>query len=79
MNMLWNRFSRWCLVPAWMMLILSAPMAGQSQGHKPGGEASLVLPDVSQAEMMGLSGTALLGGGLLVCALGLLFGLAIYL
>jgi len=62
-----------------MMLVLSAPLAAQSQGHKPGGEASLVLPDVSQVVMMGLSGTTLMGWGLLVCALGLLFGLAIYL
>ncbi|MGH9429374.1 MAG: hypothetical protein ACRD2L_24075, partial [Terriglobia bacterium] len=79
MNKLWNRFSRRCLVPVWMKLILTAPLAAQSEGHRPGGEASLVLPDVSQAEMMGLSGTALLLGGLFICVLGLLFGLTIYL
>ena len=79
MNMLWNRFSRWCLVPVWMILVLTAPAAAQSEGHKPGGEASLILPDVSQAQMIGLSGTALLWGGLFICVLGLLFGLTIYL
>ncbi|MGH7221294.1 MAG: sodium/proton-translocating pyrophosphatase, partial [Nitrospiraceae bacterium] len=62
-----------------MMLAQTTPVAAQSEGHKPGGEASLVLPDVSQAEMMGLSGTALLLGGLFICVLGLLFGLTIYL
>jgi len=44
-----------------------------------GGEASLVLPDLSQATFLGgIGGRALLMWGLLVCALGLLFGLAIY-
>jgi len=79
MNTLWNRFSRWCLAPLGMILVLTASVAAQSGGHKPGGEASLILPDVSQAEMIGLSGTALLWGGLFICVLGLLFGLTIYL
>jgi len=79
MNMLWNRILRRCLVPMWMISVLAAPLSAQSGGHKPGGEASLVLPDVSQAQMMGLSGAALLWGGLFICVLGLLFGLIIYL
>jgi len=79
MNMLWKRLWRWCLVPVWTISVLTAPVAAQSEGHKPGGEASLILPDVSQAEMMGLSGTVLLLGGLFICGLGLLFGLTIYL
>src|SRR5262245_6846590 len=79
MNMLWNRFLRWCLVLGWTTSVLTAPVAAQSEGHKPGGEASLVLPDVSQAQMIGLSGTSLLCGGLFICVLGLLFGLTIYL
>jgi K(+)-stimulated pyrophosphate-energized sodium pump len=40
-----------------------------------GGEASLVLPDLSIVTFGGTSGRTLLMGGLLVCALGLLFGL----
>jgi len=40
-----------------------------------GGEASLVLPDLSIVTFGGTSGRTLLTGGLLVCALGLLFGL----
>jgi len=44
-----------------------------------GGEASLVLPDLSQGTFLGgIGGRALLMWGLVVCALGLLFGLAIY-
>jgi K(+)-stimulated pyrophosphate-energized sodium pump len=44
-----------------------------------GGEAALVLPDLGQATFLGgISGRSLLLGGLLVCALGLMFGLAIY-
>jgi K(+)-stimulated pyrophosphate-energized sodium pump len=40
-----------------------------------GGEASLVLPDVGQVQFLGMSGRALLFGGLVVCLLGLGFGL----
>src|SRR5262245_1315402 len=79
MNMLWNRLSRWCLAPVWIMCALPAPVAAQSEGHRPGGEANLILPDVNQVEMIGLSGTALLWCGLFICVLGLLFGLTIYL
>jgi K(+)-stimulated pyrophosphate-energized sodium pump len=44
-----------------------------------GGEASLVLPDLHQASFLGgINGHSLLEWGLLVCALGLLFGLVIY-
>jgi K(+)-stimulated pyrophosphate-energized sodium pump len=40
-----------------------------------GGEASLVLPDLSTVDFLGINGRTLLMGGLVVCALGLLFGL----
>ena len=44
-----------------------------------GGEAALVLPDLQQATFLGgIGGAHLLLWGLLVCALGLLFGLLIY-
>jgi K(+)-stimulated pyrophosphate-energized sodium pump len=44
-----------------------------------GGEASLVLPDLHQATFLGgIDGHSLLVWGLLICALGLLFGLVIY-
>jgi K(+)-stimulated pyrophosphate-energized sodium pump len=40
-----------------------------------GGEADLIVPDLSQVEFRGINGRSLLMGGLAVCALGLLFGL----
>jgi K(+)-stimulated pyrophosphate-energized sodium pump len=44
-----------------------------------GGEAALVLPDLHQATFLGgIDGHRLLVWGLVVCALGLLFGLTIY-
>jgi K(+)-stimulated pyrophosphate-energized sodium pump len=43
-----------------------------------GGEANLVIPDLNSVSFLGIRGGTLLVGGLLVCALGLLFGLAIY-
>jgi K(+)-stimulated pyrophosphate-energized sodium pump len=46
--------------------------------HRPGGEANLVVPDLSSVDFLGIHGRSLLMGGLGVCALGLLFGLIIY-
>jgi len=43
-----------------------------------GGEANLVLPDLSTVEFHGVNGRTLLMGGLTICALGLLFGLATF-
>jgi K(+)-stimulated pyrophosphate-energized sodium pump len=52
--------------------------AAPVQEHRAGGEANLVIPDLSQVSFMGIPGHTLLMSGLLVCALGLLFGLAMY-
>ncbi len=58
---------------------LSGSLQAQSETPPgPGGEAHLVLPDLSLGEFMGLNGRELLMGGLVVCALGLLFGLLSY-
>jgi K(+)-stimulated pyrophosphate-energized sodium pump len=47
--------------------------------HPPGGEANLIIPDLSQVTFLGgIRGHSLLMGGLVVCALGLLFGLFMY-
>ncbi len=46
--------------------------------HRGGGEASLKIPDLNQVAFSGIPGPTLLMSGLLVCALGLLFGLIIY-
>jgi len=45
--------------------------------ERSGGEASLVLPDLSSVQFLGLDGWTLLLFGLAVCALGFWFGLAI--
>jgi len=47
-------------------------------GHHAGGEANLVLPDLSTVSFLGTDGHTLLLAGLVVCALGLAFGLVIY-
>jgi K(+)-stimulated pyrophosphate-energized sodium pump len=58
-------------------LMLPAFASAQSE-HAGGGEASLVLPDLSSVNFLGLDGRSLLMIGLLFCAAGLLFGLVIY-
>ncbi len=63
------------------VLPLSALVAQESASpaRHGGGEAALVLPDLGQATFLGgINGRTLLLGGLLVCALGLAFGLGIY-
>ena len=49
----------------------------QAQPHA-GGEANLQLPDLRQVSFLGVDGHTLLLAGLIVCVLGLLFGLLIY-
>ncbi|MBZ5609781.1 MAG: sodium-translocating pyrophosphatase [Acidobacteriia bacterium] len=57
---------------------LPAPMFAQAS-EAAGGEANLILPDLSQATFLGgINGHALLLWGLGVCALGLLFGFLTY-
>lgn len=60
---------------ALLMAALQSPLSAAAPA---GGEAHLILPDLSQGLFLGLSGRTLLMGGLLVCALGLLFGLVTY-
>ncbi len=59
-----------------------AALASTVQAAEPavhhGGEASLILPDLSTVDFLGLNGRALLMWGLLVVFGGLLFGLVIY-
>jgi K(+)-stimulated pyrophosphate-energized sodium pump len=52
------------------------PAASQSASREvAGGEANLVLPDLATVDFHGVNGRTLLMAGLVVCALGLLFGL----
>src|SRR5215218_8732839 len=58
---------------------LLAQAAPAAQGEaRPGGEANLLIPDLGSVQFFGLPGNTLLTFGLIVCALGLLFGLVIY-
>jgi K(+)-stimulated pyrophosphate-energized sodium pump len=63
-----------------LILLLGAPSQAFAQNAPPsGGEANLVLPDLGQATFLGgINGRTLLMFGLLVCGLGLLFGLVSY-
>jgi K(+)-stimulated pyrophosphate-energized sodium pump len=75
---------------AWMtvlsvisLLAMNATMAfaqtHETGGHTGGGEANLRLPDLSRVNFLGgVNGHNLLLVGLVICALGLLFGLWIY-
>ncbi len=63
-----------------VMLAQTAPAAPAAApaAHKAGGEASLVLPDLGQVHFGSMNARTLLMAGLLVCLLGLLFGLIIF-
>ncbi|HKR62709.1 MAG TPA: sodium-translocating pyrophosphatase [Thermoanaerobaculia bacterium] len=53
-----------------------AKLAGHPAEAK--SEASLVLPDLGSVQFLGMGGDRLLMGGLLICILGLLFGVGMY-
>jgi K(+)-stimulated pyrophosphate-energized sodium pump len=59
-------------------LLAQAPGAPQAVPERAQGEAALVLPDLSQVSFHGIDGHTLLLGGIVICVLGLLFGLVIY-
>ena len=69
------------IVLAALPLILPSLAVAQERGagHVPGGEVNIALPSLAQGNFLGLTGAQLLYGGLVVCALGLLFGLTTYL
>src|SRR5688572_24615232 len=86
MDWRWRRAARLLLAALAMVTLVSfapdvlaqTPSAQPAPAHQAGGEASLKIPDLSQATFVGLNGRSLLMGGLAVCVLGLLFGLVIY-
>jgi K(+)-stimulated pyrophosphate-energized sodium pump len=47
-------------------------------GQHAGGEANLIVPDLGQVAVGGMNGRSLLLAGLIVCGLGLLFGVVIF-
>ena len=59
-----------------MLALLAVPVLAQEQG---GGEANLTIPDLNSATFLGgIGGRSLLMGGLVVSALGFVFGLMIF-
>jgi K(+)-stimulated pyrophosphate-energized sodium pump len=56
----------------------AATPGAPTPGHASGGEANLRVPDLGQVAFVGINGRTLLLWGLVVCALGLLFGLVIF-
>ena len=73
------RFRLSVLVGVLASVVLSlAALPAFAQGHE-GGEATLVLPDLGSVNFLGsMPGSTLLSGGIVVCILGLVFGLVIY-
>jgi K(+)-stimulated pyrophosphate-energized sodium pump len=61
------------MTSAWSALALAQP-----EVHHPMTEKDLVLPYFEHVSFLGLDGKTLLSGGILVCALGLLFGLVVF-
>src|SRR6185436_8500670 len=66
------------LAPTSLLAQTPAPASAAPAPHAGGGEASLRMPDVGSIQLMGVNGRTLLLGGLVVCVLGLLFGLVIF-
>ena len=61
-----------------VLCLTSCESGGGQPGSHTGGEANLRLPDLGSVSFLGLPGNALLGLGLIVCALGLGFGIITY-
>ena len=65
------------LTAAVTLFLLQASTAFAQPGEAAGGEANLQLPDLSSVSFLGMDGHKLLTIGLIFCAFGLIFGLAI--
>ena len=73
----------WILAVCLIVLAGTAHASMKQPGAAPvpreaGGEANLILPDLGQANFLGVNASTLLMGGIGVCALGLLFGLVTF-
>jgi K(+)-stimulated pyrophosphate-energized sodium pump len=69
-------------VVATLALLMSPALLAQETtqevAHRPGGEVNIQLPDLNQGDFLGMTGHQILLSGLVVCVLGLLFGLWTY-
>jgi len=67
------------VLPAGAVAQTAPPVAAAAPAPSHGGgEANIRIPDLSQSQFLGVNGRSLLQTGLLVCVLGLIFGLVIY-
>ena len=66
------------LAPVVLPALAAQEAVQESGAHRPGGEVNLRLPDLNQGDFLGFTGHQILLSGLLVCVLGLLFGLMSY-
>ncbi len=66
------------MTPIVQWLAATAERAAHAASARPRSEAQLVLPDFKQVHMLGTTGWNILAIGLVVCAIGLLFGLMKY-
>ncbi len=74
-----RRYATLIILPLLLAVLILMSLPAPAFAQPAGGEANLVLPDLAQATFLGgTNGRTLLMWGLLVCALGLLFGLATY-
>src|ERR671919_1209784 len=60
------------------LAVAQEPAQAAAPEHRPGGEVNIRLPDLNQGDFLGFTGHEILLSGLLVCVLGLLFGLWSY-
>jgi K(+)-stimulated pyrophosphate-energized sodium pump len=67
-----------CTLVMLMAPALAAQPAQDEAHHRPGGEVNIQLPDLNQGDFLGMTGHQILLSGLVVCVLGLLFGLWTY-
>src|SRR6266550_724549 len=65
-------------LPRMLQAQAAQPQTQTERAVQPSGEANLILPDLSVVDFHGVNGRTLLMSGLLICALGLLFGLATF-
>src|SRR3982751_1727161 len=59
-------------------VLLLAAQPEDTAHHRPGGEVNIQLPDLNQGDFLGMTGHQILLSGLVVCVLGLMFGLWTY-
>jgi K(+)-stimulated pyrophosphate-energized sodium pump len=79
---MWRRVAG-AMTVALALAIVTAPVGlaaqqPETEAHTPGGEVNIQLPDLNTGDFLGMTGHQILLSGLVVCVLGLLFGLWTY-